>query len=63
MTNQTTYEVYYKNKMEYILKFKELKKLKLQTMNEKISHTLPFHPFDLGIINNIKLFYKNKTYQ
>ncbi len=63
MTNQTTYEIYYKNKMEYVVKFKELKLLKLQSINKNIPQTLPYHPFDLGIIKNIKLFYNNKSYQ
>jgi len=54
MTNQTTHEIFRKNKIHYMEKFKELKKRRMENLNINIPGTLPFHPFDMGIIQNWK---------
>ena len=59
MTNQTTYEIYHKEKNPHLRIFKDLKKSKLESLNIKIKDSTPFHPFDLGIIENFKCVYYN----
>jgi len=58
-TNQTTYEIYHKDKMPYLKKFKDTKKLKLESLNIRVPASMPFHPFDLGVIDNLKMIYYN----
>jgi hypothetical protein len=61
LTGQTTYEVYHRNKVAYLAKFKEIKKTHLENMNIRVPGSMPFHPFDLGFLNNLKAFYNSNA--
>lgn len=57
MTNQTTYEIYHNASVPYISKFKELKRARIINSNISIPTNMPFHPFDMGFIQNWKFVY------
>jgi len=60
-TNQTTQEIYHKSKVPYINKFKELKKEKMENLNIKVPGSMPFHPFDMGCLQNFRYVYFNNV--
>jgi hypothetical protein len=61
MTNQTTYEIYHKDKCEYLFIFKDMRQKILKERNIDIAPSFSYKPFDLGIIRNIQLIWnKNK---
>jgi hypothetical protein len=59
-TNQTTHEIFYKSSLPYIVKYKEMKKVRMETMGIKVTYNIPFAPFDMGIKENLKFIYYNK---
>jgi hypothetical protein len=73
MTNQTTYEIYHRDKNAYLSNFKVMRKNKMENLNIAIPGSMPFHPFDMGnlflflscigVIENFKMVYKNKIEQ
>ena len=61
-TNQTTYEIYHRDKCEYLFIFKDMRKKILKERNIDILPSFSFKPFDMGIIRNIQLIWnKNKN--
>lgn len=55
LTNQTTNEVYHKAKILYLNRFKDLKIKQMENANKKVKGSMPFHPFDSGCKENIKI--------
>jgi hypothetical protein len=58
MTNQTTYEIFYKSCINYLAKYRELKKQRLESQDIVVTYNTKFLPFDMGFIKNIKLFFE-----
>ncbi len=54
MTNQSTFEIYHPEKCDYLRKFTEEKKKIFKERNIFIDYSYTFHPFDMGIKENIK---------
>jgi hypothetical protein len=55
-TNQTTYEIFYTEKCPYLSIFKAERNKILNERGIEVKPTYAYHPFDSGIINNVKLF-------
>ena len=66
-TNQTSYEIFHKEKCPYLSIFKIERNKILNERGIDVKPTFAYNPFDKGIINNIKLFigkyYKKNNYK
>lgn len=58
-TNQTTYEIFHKEKNPYLFIFKIERQKILNERGIDVKPSYSFHPFDCGLIKNVK-FYMNK---
>ena len=54
-TNQTSYEIFHKDKCPYLHIFKDERNKILNERGIEVEPTFAYHPFDSGIINNLKL--------
>ena len=54
-TNQTSYEIYNKEKCPYLETFRKERTKILELRDIDIKPTYVFHPFDSGIVKNVKL--------
>jgi hypothetical protein len=59
-TNQTTHEIFYKSNLSYLVKYKEMKTARMESMGIKVTHNIPFSPFDMGLKENLKFVFYNK---
>lgn len=57
-TNQTSYEIYHKERCPYLEIFKKERNKIIEQRGIEIESTYAFHPFDSGIIKNINLCVK-----
>jgi hypothetical protein len=60
ITNQTTFEIFYKSCIPYLTKYKELKKQHLESLGMTVQYNTRYLPFDMGLMQNIKLFIANE---
>ena len=54
-TNQTTYEIYHKEKCPYLEIFRKERKKILELRDIEVQDTYAYHPFDSGLSKNVKL--------
>ena len=65
-TNQTSYEIYHKEKCPYLEIFKKERNKIFEQRGIEVQATYAFHPFDSGVVKNVKLSFKkfwNKNYK
>ena len=58
MTNQTTFEIYHPEKCIYLNLYTNKKKKILKERNIFVNYNIIFHPFDMGIKENVKIVVK-----
>lgn len=58
ITNQTTFEIFHKNKCEYLQTFHQQKIAYFDSNNIDYPFTVIFHPFDLGFKDNVLSLFK-----
>ena len=58
LTNQTTFEIFHREKCDYLVTFKEKKIKIMKERGKELPPSFMFHPFDMGLINNIKCLFK-----
>lgn len=54
-TNQTSYEIYHKEKCPYLEIFRKERSKILELRDIEVQSTYAFHPFDSGVVKNVKL--------
>ena len=65
-TNQTSYEIYHKEKCPYLETFRKERTKILELRDIEIKPTYVFHPFDSGVVKNVKLCvnkFRNDNYK
>lgn len=60
LTGQITFEIYHKEKCDYLFEFKAIRSKVLKDKGITVKETLAFHPFDMGLKRNI-LSLRTKT--
>lgn len=58
LTNQTTYEIFHRDKCSYIHTFKDEKIKIMRERGIELPESFLFHPFDMGISKNIQCLFK-----